>query len=132
MKKVSKRFKSSFLEIFIDELKNGTQLVLGIRPNNQRFSEWIFRIYTKFRFNWHDPLCGMKGYSVSLINGIDKISTYESIGTELALRSLKSNCSIKQIQIQDIKRIGQSRFGEGFFSNLKILRALMLGVIKIR
>jgi glycosyltransferase involved in cell wall biosynthesis len=123
---------ADFLEIFIDELKNGTQLVLGIRPNNQRFSEWIFRIYTKFRFNWHDPLCGMKGYSVSLINGIDKISTYESIGTELALRSLKSNCSIKQIQIQDIKRIGQSRFGEGFFSNLKILRALMLGVIKIR
>jgi hypothetical protein len=123
---------SDFLEIFIEELKNGTQLVLGIRPNNQRFSEWVFRIYTKFRFNWHDPLCGMKGYSISLINGIGKLSTYESIGTELALRSLKSNCSIKQIHIQDIKRIGHSRFGDGFLANLKILKALILGVIKIR
>ena len=96
---------ADLLTLFIQELKNGTQLVLGIRPNNQRFSEWVFRVYAKYRFNWLDPLCGMKGYSASLINEIDNITTYESIGTELALRSIKCNLSVMQIPIKDIKRI---------------------------
>lgn len=123
---------ADFLKIFITELHNGYQLVLGIRPNSQRFSESIFRIYTKFRFNWHDPLCGMKGYRISSINKGDKIFTYESIGTELALRFIKSNCPIKQIHIKGVKREGHSRFGDGFLANFKILKALILGIIKIR
>ena len=123
---------ADLLTMFIHELKNGTQLVLGIRPNNQRFAEWLFRIYTKYRFNWYDPLCGMKGYNTSLINEIDNIATYDSIGTELALRSIKSNCSVKQIPINDLKRIGSSRFGDGFLANLKILKALVFGIIKFR
>ena len=121
---------ADFLENFIHELKNGTQLVLGIRANNQRFAEWLFKVYTKYRFNWNDPLCGMKGYSASLIKETNKICTYESIGTELALKSIKSNCSVKQVHIKTLKRIGNSRFGEGFLVNLRILKALLLGLIK--
>ena len=60
------------------------------------------------------------------------IFTYESIGTELALKSIKSNCSVKQIHIKNFKRIGNSRFGDGFLVNLKILKALVLGLIKFR
>ena len=123
---------ADLLTLFIQELKNGTQLVLGIRPNNQRFSEWVFRVYAKYRFNWLDPLCGMKGYSASLINEIDNITTYESIGTELALRSIKRNLSVMQIPIKDIKRIGNSKFGDGFLANLKIFKALLIGIIKFR
>ena len=123
---------ADLLSQYIQELKGGTQLVLGIRPNNQRFAEWVFRGYAKFRFNWNDPLCGMKGYNISLIKEFDKIFTYESIGTELALKSIKSNCSVKQIHIKNFKRIGNSRFGDGFLVNLKILKALVLGLIKFR
>ena len=74
----------------------------------------------------------MKGYNTSLLNEIDNIATYDSIGTELALRSIKSNCSVKQIPINDLKRIGSSRFGDGFLANWKILKALVLGIIKFR
>jgi len=116
------------LSVFIDELKKGTELVLGIRPNTQRFSEWLFKIYTKNRFNWHDPLCGMKGYRTSLINDVDKIFTYHSIGTELAIKSIRSKCSIKQVNIKSISRKGRSRFGDGFLANLKIIKALILGI----
>ena len=123
---------ADLLSQYIHELKGGAQLVLGIRPNNQRFAEWLFRSYAKFRFNWNDPLCGMKGYNISLIKKFDQIITYESIGTELALKSIKSNCSVKQIHIKNFKRIGNSRFGDGFLVNLKILKALVLGLIKFR
>jgi glycosyltransferase involved in cell wall biosynthesis len=123
---------ADLLTLFIQELKNGTQLVLGVRPNNQRFAEWLFGVYAKYRFNWLDPLCGMKGYSASLINEIDNITTYESIGTELALRSIKRNLSVMQIPIKDIKRIGSSKFGDGFLANLKIFKALLIGIIKFR
>ena len=123
---------ADLLTLFIQELKNGTQLVLGVRPNNQRFAEWLFRVYAKYRFNWLDPLCGMKGYSASLINKIDSITTYESIGTELALKAIKSNVSVKQIPIKVIKRMGESKFGDGFLANLKILKSLLIGIIKFR
>jgi len=123
---------ADFLTQYIHELKGGTQLVLGIRPNNQRFAEWLFRVYAKIRFNWNDPLCGMKGYNIYLIKKFDQIITYESIGTELALKSMKSNCSVKQIKIKNFIRIGKSRFGEGFLVNLKILKALFLAFIKFR
>ena len=123
---------ADLLSQYIHELKNGAQLVLGIRPKNQRFAEWLFRSYTKFRFNWSDPLCGMKGYKISLIKEFDKIVTYKSIGTELALKSIKSNCSVKQIHINNFIRIGKSRFGDGFLANLQIINALVLSLIKFR
>jgi hypothetical protein len=74
----------------------------------------------------------MKGYSASLINEIDSIITYESIGTELALKAIKSKASVKQIPIQVMKRMGESKFGDGFLANLKILKSLLIGIIKFR
>ena len=34
--------------------------------------------------------------------------------------------------IKDIKRIGNSKFGDGFLANLKIFKALLIGIIKFR
>lgn len=41
-------------------------LIIGIRKKNQRFSEYFFNLYIKFRFGIKDLLCGLKGYKINL------------------------------------------------------------------
>ena len=38
----------------------------------------------------------------------------------------------KQIPIKVIKRMGESKFGDGFLANQKILKSLLIGIIKFR
>ena len=116
--------KPEMLNSFIENLKNGVDLVLGVRPNSARFSEFIFSLYTKIRFNWSDPLCGMKGYSIKLYNQKGCFDTYKSIGTDLALFGLKNGFSNIQIPIEINKRSDNPRFSSSIKSNIYILLAL--------
>jgi len=119
---------SDMMPVFIDKLRSGVDLVLGVRPKVQRFAEFIFRVYTKTRFNWEDPLCGMKGYNLSLVS-INDMFTYDSIGTEIALNFLKLKCTTVQIPIKTSKRSDKPRFGNILISNFKIVKALVVTVI---
>ncbi len=123
---------SNMLPIFINNLKGGIDLVLGVRPKVQRFAESIFRIYTRNRFNWEDPLCGMKGYSLSFMPVNSNMFTYNSIGTEIALNFLKLKCTTVQIPIKINQRKDRPRFGNILSSNFLIIKALLIAMIKIR
>ena len=122
---------ADLLSQYIHELKGGAQLVLGIRPNNQRFAEWLFRCYAKFRFNWNDPLCGMKGYSMELYQAQGYFDSFRSIGTELAAYGIDNSYKYVEINIPISTRKGNPRFGSIVKSNIMILRAL-LNLIKKR
>jgi glycosyltransferase involved in cell wall biosynthesis len=111
------------------ELHNGADLVVGVRDKFQRVSETIFARISNFLWSIQDPLCGMKGYNLSKIKFIKKLSTYSSIGTELTIRAARSGWVIRQIPITTREREGKSRFGSGLYSNWLIFRAMIFGIL---
>jgi len=119
----------TILKKYIDKLSNGFDLVLGVRPQPARFAEAIFMLYTRFRFNWKDPLCGMKGYRIELYRKQGYFDSYNSIGTELAFFGLLNKCSFAQIDIPIYERYDRPRFSSTLKSNIRILNALIKSVI---
>ncbi len=117
---------SDMLPIFLSKLSSGTDLVLGIRPKVQRFSELIFKLYTITRFNWSDPLCGMKGYSMKLYESMGCFNSFNSIGTELATYAIVNDFKYCKIKVPVFNRKDKPRFASIFRANLIILKALYL------
>lgn len=111
------------------ELDAGADLVVGTRDSTQRWSEVVFGCVSKYLWGVNDPLCGMKGYRLQVFNKLNQLNTYSSIGTELTIRAAKSNLKIIQIPIRTRPRIGQSRFGSGFKANIRIMKALLFGML---
>ena len=120
---------SKMLKEYIDNLKEGVDLVLGVRPKPARFSEWIFMFYTRIRFGWKDPLCGMKGYSMKLYRSQGYFDSYNSVGTELSYYGLKNKYPLRQLNIPIKKRLDTPRFFSIFRSNIYILKVLVKMVI---
>jgi len=120
---------SKMLKKYIDNLKKGIDLVLGVRPKPARFSEWIFMFYTRIRFGWKDPLCGMKGYSMKLYRSQGYFDSYNSVGTELSYYGLKNKYPLRQLNIPIKKRLDTPRFFSIFRSNIYILKVLVKMVI---
>jgi glycosyltransferase involved in cell wall biosynthesis len=118
-----------YLTEYINYLKEGVDLVLGVRPKVQRFSEYIFKLYTRKKYKWKDPLCGLKGYSIQLYRDKQQFDSYHSIGTELACFGMENNYSYKEVEININKRADKPRFSSVFGSNIKILRSLFLMIM---
>lgn len=113
---------------FINKLKSGYNLVLGVRSKTQRISEWFFKVYTKKRYKWSDPLCGMKGYSMELYKKQGFFDSYKSIGTELSLFGLANNERFCEIPIRINNRADKPRFSSLIQSNINIIKALLIAV----
>jgi glycosyltransferase involved in cell wall biosynthesis len=118
----------TLLKIYIDKLKKGADLVLGVRPKPARFAEAVFMLYTRLRFSWKDPLCGMKGYSIGLYRNQGYFDSYNSIGTQLALYGLFNKYSFVQINIPIYERYDRPRFSSALKSNIRIFNALIKSV----
>jgi glycosyltransferase involved in cell wall biosynthesis len=116
---------ASVLDQFIDALlyKN-FDLVLGRRHKSARFSEYIYRIYSSYKFKWHDPLCGMKGYNLKIYDEMGVFDSISSIGTELAVYGISNGYSYTELDIPILKRQDNPRFYSVFKSNVLILRAM--------
>lgn len=116
---------AKLLKQYIFELKNGVDLVLGVRKKPARIAEKLFMYYTRYKFNWRDPLCGMKGYSMELYRKRGYFDSRNSIGTELAAYGLMGRSSYVQIDVKITERKDQPRFSSVFKANLKIIKALL-------
>ena len=119
----------AMLTKYIDYLTNGKDLVLGIRPKTSNTLEWLFMLYTRVRFNWKDPLCGMKGYSIRLYRQCGHFDSWGSIGTELAAYGLMNNFSYTQVNITIFDRKDRPRFSSTFKANIKIIRSMFYLII---
>ena len=124
--------KPTNIETVLCELSEGADLVVGIRGRFQRFSETLFSILANRLWGISDPLCGMKGYRLSRLRGVDSLHSYSSIGTELVIRAVRSGWNIKQIPVSTCDRKDQSRFGVGVYANWVILRAMLLGLFRAK
>jgi len=118
------------IERYIHELQSGVDLVLGIRPKPARIAERLFMCYSRYKFGWLDPLCGMKGYSMSLYREHGCFDTIDSIGTQLATYGLVNNFSYTQINILISGRNDHPRFFSMFKSNVIIIKALINLIIR--
>lgn len=115
--------ESAVIEHYIDCLSK-YDLVLGHRPVKARISEIIIGIYFRLRFGIYDILCGMKGYNLNLYRRNGCFDHVKSIGSELAMISVKSKCSFIQIPVPIYRRMGNPRFGNVIKSNVRIIMAL--------
>lgn len=117
---------------FIEALEAGADLVVGARDRHQRFAESMFAWVGSTLWGIRDPLCGMKGYRLSVLQRAGSFDTYTSIGTEFTLRAARSGCRIAQVAVPTRDRTGASRFGSGLRANWRILRALFIGLATAR
>ena len=104
--------------------ENQADLVTGVRPRHQRFSERMFANYSKKKIGISDPLCGIKAYKAEVYKKIGYFDKLNSVGTELLFNAHKNGYRIKEIEIDMNKREGSSRFGNFIGSNFKIIGAL--------
>lgn len=118
------------ISLFISGLLNGLDVVVGIRPQKARLMEVIFAHITNARWGVGDPLCGMKGYSLKLLNQKKAIKTYDSVGTELLIFALARRMSVDSVLISTAPRNGSPRFAGKLRANVKILTALVYGLKK--
>ena len=120
------------IERFVFELMDGADLVIGIRDRYQRVSERIFAKIAKILWAISDPLCGMKGYRLSRLKRLSCFSSYPSIGTELAIRAVRSGWIVRQVALKTYNRKDRSRFGVGLYANWIIIRAMLLGLFRAK
>ena len=118
------------LQKFIDVLDAGVFIVIGVRNKKARLAEYLFGLYTNYRYGIIDPLCGLKAYRFNNYNPKKYFGTYKSIGTELMLRSISTGKKYEQIYFKVKERQGKTRFGNSFLANLKILRSLFYCMLK--
>ena len=117
---------------FCELLDAGADIVIGNRNERARFAEYCFAFVTKILYGLTDPLCGFKGYRMSIYDALGHFDSYGSIGTELTLFALRNGSRLEQIPVVVRERDGAPRFGRRFSANLKIFRALCLSFIPIR
>lgn len=115
---------------FIDELRLGADIVIGIRDKKPRLSEIIFSMYTRIIFNISDPLCGMKAYNKSVYGSLGYFDSRKLAGTELALYGAKNDYKVKQVKIKINDRLDNPRFGNRFSGELKVFKALIKTILK--
>lgn len=107
---------------------DGYPLVIGFRPRKQRVAEVVMGWYARVRFGVRDILCGMKGYDLDLWRANNGFDHSNSIGTELAMNSLRLGARFVQVHVPGTPRADAPRFDQLLRANLRILGCLMRSI----
>lgn len=110
----------------ISLLEHGNELVLGVRDRFARIGETIFAKCANYLWGVADPMCGMKGYAISLYMSSGYFDRYKLIGSELAVRSIVAGCRKTNMSIIVSDRADMPRFGRRLSANYRILRAMLI------
>lgn len=111
-------------EFYNELVKN--DLVVGDRFSKPRISENIAALIAKSLYGLRDPFCGMKGYNLKTLQGVD-LWTAESIGTEIAIRMLKGGKKLSNLSINTSERMDESKFGK---NSLKLNAHFLISFLK--
>jgi glycosyltransferase involved in cell wall biosynthesis len=118
----------SIIDRFVAALDAGADIAVGVRHRRQRIGEVVFAWAANELWGLSDPLCGMKAYRIGLYRELGHFDSYGSIGTELALFAAKRGRKIVQIPLTTRDRTDAPRFGRRLSANIRILRAMILGM----
>jgi glycosyltransferase involved in cell wall biosynthesis len=117
------------LPVFINALIHEVDIVIGVRNKRARLAEHCFAFMTQILYGLKDPLCGIKGYKMSIYNKLGHFDSYKSIGTELSLFAIRNKFRLKQIPIKVFDRQDMPRLGHKFKANMIIFRAMLLAFL---
>lgn len=118
----------SLRDVLAPVLRGEADIALGIRPRAARVGEMLFSLYTRVRFGVPDILCGLKAYTVGLFAAHGRFDGVGSIGTELALASLRRGARKALVPVPVLPRHGKSHFGSAWRANRRILRAAAIAI----
>lgn len=116
--------------IFQKLVKGKNMLVVGERNKKQRVLEYLFSMYTSKFFKIGDPLSGLKAINLKKIRFKIDNSPFSHSGTHILLQCIIKNLKHDKIKINMNKRIGKSRYGNFFSSNIKIFKSLLYFIYK--
>jgi glycosyltransferase involved in cell wall biosynthesis len=114
--------------VLTERLNSGANVVVGVRPSFQRTAERIFSMFSSKFWGVSDPLCGMKGYDLTVFGERDFDCVTDTVGTKLLALAIRRGLKVEQHPITISRRKGASKFGSGIRPNLKIIRALFHSV----
>lgn len=121
-----------YISVYLDEFEKGADLIVGQRDKTQRFSEKLFCFIGSYIWGIKDPLCGMKGYKLEKLMPISNLRTFESIGTECSFKLVRNGAVVAQPSVIILPRDGSTRFGSGLLVNLRVIKALVNSILKLR
>ena len=104
-------------------------LILGVRSDYNRFMEHIWSYYTRFKYGFTDPLCGLKAYKRNILLKYPALEKHYTIGTEIVFKALKEGASFKEVPVKIKKRSTVSRFGNQLVGNWLELKGLVSVIV---
>jgi len=122
----------NLIPLFLQQLEQGNDLVLGVRNKVPRLSERLFAFYSHLKCGIKDPLCGMKAYRMNVYNDLGFFDSYQSVGSELAFYGALKQYKVVQIDFIVKDRQDNSRYGQVFQANFRILVALFKTIYHFR
>ena len=120
------------LNSFKEQLRNGNDLVIGVRDRLQRFGEHVFAWVGKRLWHIKDPLCGMKAYKLALLESYGPFDSTQSVGSEFAIRLVRNGTPYSETPVPTMPRVGVSRYGTGIKTNMRIISALIRVIFLFR
>ena len=99
-------------------------MVIGNRNKFNRLSEHILSFLFFIKFGLKDPLSGFKAYSVQKLKKIKNKIDSKFYLVDIIMLFKTKNFFIKNVSIRTNKRADESRVGNIFFTNIKILSLL--------
>ena len=100
-------------------------IIVGKRQQHNRWMERVWGIYSRSRYGFSDPLCGLKVYSKQVWEKYGDVETKYTIATELLFKAVEDGMKWREIEVAVKKRVDQSRFGDAVKGNWLELRALI-------
>jgi len=100
-------------------------IIVGKRQQHNRWMERVWGIYSRFRFGFSDPLCGLKAYSHRVWERYGYVEGKYTIATELLFKAVADGMTWREVEVAVKRRVDQSRFGNSIKGNWLELRALV-------
>lgn len=108
---------------FARAFADGAELVCGIRAKPQRAAEYVVAAVGAARFQVRDPLCGMKGYSRTVLRRYFESGLPLSVNMAPAILWRRLDGGFAQVQVTGTPRTDAPRFGRALRANWAILKA---------
>jgi glycosyltransferase involved in cell wall biosynthesis len=117
--------------VYQKAIEDDCDLVIGKRPRCARFSERLYSLYFRLKYQISDPLSGLKLYKCSFYMEYNYFERYDSIGTELVCLALLDSKVIRQVPISIRERQDDlPRFGGWVKANVRIFLSLCRTIIR--
>ncbi|MBA7704342.1 Undecaprenyl-phosphate mannosyltransferase [subsurface metagenome] len=106
-------------------------VVVGMRSQCSRISEYFFSLIGKIILGIDDPISGFKAYHIRVHRQMGYFDKISSIGTELLFNAWKNGYRVIQRNITLRDRSGTPRLGGRIEANWKIFKAICKILIKL-